>query len=85
MRKCEFVKDIVIVKNYVKLYQNRITSDDKRLTYVRMGQTLYPLHNFVVQRDKKTMGHSVIKNADGIMVLILRTLPDHALYLYKIS
>ena len=28
------------------------------LTYIRTGQTLYPLHNFVVRGDKKVEGSS---------------------------
>ena len=29
------------------------------LTYIRMGQTLYPLHNFVVRGDKKDVSYLV--------------------------
>ena len=51
----------------VKLYRNCIINEDARamtkgentnertylLTYIRTGQTLYPLHNFVVRGDNK--------------------------------
>ena len=49
----------------MKLYRNWIINEVARagehtnertyvLTYIRTGQTLYPLHNFVVRGDKKT-------------------------------
>ena len=30
------------------------------LTYIRTGQTLYPLHNFVVRGDKNTGRNSIV-------------------------
>ena len=50
----------------MKLYQNWIINEVARagehtnertyvLTYIRMGQTLYPLHNFVVRGDNKVI------------------------------
>ena len=58
--KREFVRGIVISNTCVKLYPNWIINEVARagehtnvLTYIRTGQTLYPLHNFVVRGDKK--------------------------------
>ena len=33
---------------------------------------------------KFAKGHNSVKNVGGVMVLVLSTLPDHALYLYKV-
>ena len=62
MLKCELVRGIVISNTCVKLYRNWIINEVARagehtnertyvLTYIRTGQTLYPLHNFVVRGD----------------------------------
>ena len=66
MLKRELVRGIVISNTCVKLYQNWIINEVARagehtnertyvrtyvLTYIRTGQTLYPLHNFVVRGD----------------------------------
>ena len=68
MLKRELVRGIVISNTCVKLYRNWIINEVARagehtnertyvrtyvLTYMRTGQTLYPLHNFVVRGDKK--------------------------------
>ena len=64
MLKREFVRGIVISNIYVKLYRNWIINEVARagehtnermyvLTYIRTGQTIYPLHNFVVRGDNK--------------------------------
>ena len=64
MLKRELVRGIVISNTCVKLYRNWIINEVARagehtnertyvLTYIRTGQTLYPLHNFVVQGDNK--------------------------------
>ena len=58
-RPAKLVRDIVIPNTCVKLYRNWIINGVARAktkgdhTYVRTGQTLYPLHNFVVRGDKK--------------------------------
>ena len=67
MLKRELVRGIVISNTCVKLYRNWIINEVARagehtnertyvrtyvLTYIRTGQTLYPLHNFVVRGDK---------------------------------
>ena len=44
MRSLERVNIRTNVRTYVRTYV---------LTYIRTGQTLYPLHNFVVRGDKK--------------------------------
>ena len=68
MLKREFFRGIVIPNICVKLYRNWIINEVARAmtkgehtnertyvrTYIRTGQTLYPLHNFVVRGDKKT-------------------------------
>ena len=69
MLKRELVRGIVISNTCVKLYRNWIINEVARagehtnertyvrtyvLTYIRTGQTLYPLHNFVVRGDNKT-------------------------------
>ena len=43
MRSLEQVNIRTNVRTYVRTYV---------LTYIRTGQTLYPLHNFVVRGDK---------------------------------
>ena len=64
MLKRELVRGIVISNTCVKLYRNWIINEVARpgehtnertyvLTYIRTGQTLYPLHNFVVRGDNK--------------------------------
>ena len=64
MLKRELVRGIVISNTCVKLYRNWIINEVARagehtnertdvLTYIRTGQTLYPLHNFVVHGDNK--------------------------------
>ena len=64
MLKRELVQGIVISNTCVKLYRNWIINEVARagehtnertyvLTYIHTGQTLYPLHNFVVQGDNK--------------------------------
>ena len=68
MLKHELVRGIVISNTRVKLYRNWIINEVARagehtnertyvrryvLTYIRTGQTLYPLHNFVVRGDNK--------------------------------
>ena len=66
MLKRELVRGIVISNTCVKLYRNWIINEVARagehtnertyvLTYIRTGQTLYPLHNFVVRGDKKVL------------------------------
>ena len=45
MRSLERVNIRTNVRTYVRTYV---------LTYIRTGQTLYPLHNFVVRGDNKT-------------------------------
>ena len=37
------------------------------LTYIRTGQTLYPLHNFVVRGDNYRMGP---KRSDSVIKLV---------------
>ena len=65
MLKRELVRGIVKSNTCVKLYRNWIIIEVTRagehtnertyvLTYIRTGQTLYPLHNFVVRGDNKT-------------------------------
>ena len=39
-------------------------------------------HSFDIKISK---GHNSVKNVDGVMVLILCTLSDGGLYLYKLS
>ena len=61
MLKHELVRGIVITNTCVKLYRNWIINEVARgmtkgehtdvCTYIRTGQTLYPLHNFVVRGD----------------------------------
>ena len=46
MRSLEQVNIRTNVRTYVRTYV---------LTYIRTGQTLYPLHNFVVRGDKKAL------------------------------
>ena len=59
----------------MKLYRNWIINEVARagehtnertyvLTYIRTGQTLYPLHNFVVRGDNKLciLGFQIMKN-----------------------
>ena len=55
MRSLEQVNIRTNVRTYVRTYV---------LTYIRTGQTLYPLHNFVVRGDKKEggSGHVVLAN-----------------------
>ena len=64
MLKRDLVRGIVISNTCVKLYRNWIINEVARagehtnermyvLTYIRTGQTLYPLHNFVVRGDNK--------------------------------
>ena len=64
MLKRQLVRGIVISNTCVKLYRNWIINEAARagehtnertyvLTYIRTGQTLYPLHNFVVRGDNK--------------------------------
>ena len=70
MLKRKFVRGIVISNICVKLYRNWIINEVARagehtnertyvrtyvLTYIRTGQTLYPLHNFVVRGDNKSI------------------------------
>ena len=66
MLKRELVRGIVISNTCVKLYRNWIINEVARagehtnkrtyvLTYIRTGQTLYPLHNFVVRGDNKNV------------------------------
>ena len=49
MRSLEQVNIQTNVRTYVRTYV---------LTYIRTGQTLYPLHNFVVRGDNKFYRHS---------------------------
>ena len=62
MLKRDLVRGTVISNICVKLYRNWIINEVARvgehtnertyvLTYIRTGQTLYPLHNFVVRGD----------------------------------
>ena len=67
MLKRKLARGIVISNIYVKLYRNWIINEVARAmtkgkhtnertnvrTYIRTGQTLYPLHNFVVRGDNK--------------------------------
>ena len=46
MRSLEQVNIRTNVRTYVRTYV---------LTYIRTGQTLYPLHNFVVRGDNKNI------------------------------
>ena len=66
MLKRKLVRGIVISNTCVKLYRNWIINEVARagehtnertyvLTYIRTGQTLYPLHNFVVRGDNEHM------------------------------
>ena len=70
MLKRELVRGIVISNTCVKLYRNWIINEVARagehtnertyvrlyvLTYIRTGQTLYPLHNFVVRGDNEDL------------------------------
>ena len=48
MRSLERVNIRTNERTYVRTYV---------LTYIRTGQTLYPLHNFVVRGDKKSIPH----------------------------
>ena len=52
MRSLEQVNIRTNVRTYVRTYV---------LTYIRTGQTLYPLHNFVVRGDKKNFTFSHTK------------------------
>ena len=66
MLKRELIRGIVISNTCVKLYRNWIINEvtervnirtNERtyvLTYIRTGQTLYPLLNFVVRGDNKS-------------------------------
>ena len=47
MRSLERVNIRTNERTYVRTYV---------LTYIRTGQTLYPLHNFVVRGDNKLLG-----------------------------
>ena len=49
MRSLERVNIRTNVRTYVRTYV---------LTYIRTGQTLYPLHNFVVRGDNKLVKRS---------------------------
>ena len=80
MLKRVFVRGIVISNTCVKLYRNWIINEVARagehtnertyvLTYIRTGQTLYPLHNFVVRGDNK--------------IIIKDPLLSRALHMYK--
>ena len=86
MLKRELVRGIVISKTCVKLYRNWILNEVARagehtnertyvrtyvLTYIRTGQTLYPLHNFVVRGDNKHVE------------LIIKTASEQVSYLRK--
>ena len=74
MLKRKLVRGIVISNTCVKLYRNWIINEVARagehrnertyvrtyvLTYIRTGQTLYPIHNFVVRGDNKVLPHPV--------------------------
>ena len=78
----------------MKLYRNWIINEVARagehrnertyvrtyvLTYIRTGQTLYPLHNFVVRGDNNSA-----RNVGGVTVVNLCTLSGHALYFYQV-
>ena len=58
--KRKLVRGIVIPNTCVKLYQNWIIHQGTRVmikgenTNIHTGQTLYPLHNFVVRGDNKS-------------------------------
>ena len=66
MLKRKLVRGIAIPNTYVKLNRNWLINEVARAmtkgehmnertyirTYIRTGQTLYPLHNFVVRGDK---------------------------------
>ena len=39
----------------------------------------------VIERTQFTKGHTSIKTADGLIVLVLCTLSDDALYFYQVS
>ena len=76
----------------MKLYRNWIINEVARagehtnertyvrtyvLTYIRTGQTLYPLHNFVVRGDNNTLGykcgvidHISVNNAFFIEIIL---------------
>ena len=49
MLKLELVQHIVIINEVARV----MTKGE--YTYVHMGQTLYPLHNFVVRGDNKLL------------------------------
>ena len=69
MLKHKLIRGIVISNICVKLYRNWIINEVARamtkgehmnertyvLTYIRTGQTLYPLHNFVVRGDNNAV------------------------------
>ena len=77
MLKRELVRGIVISNTCVKLYRNWIINEVARagehtnehtyvLTYIRTGQTLYPLHNFVVRGDNNNkFVNSILVAEDG--------------------
>ena len=89
MLKRELIRGIVISNTCVKLYRNWIINEVARagehtkerryvrtyvLTYIRTGQTLYPLHNFVVRGDNYIL----------CFFLLNRPLMIHSLYKIKI-
>ena len=86
MLKRELVRSIVISNTCVKLYRNWIINEVARacehtnertyvLTYIRTGQTLYPLHNFVVRGDNESY---LVLVARQILLLTINNM-----YLYK--
>ena len=67
----------------MKLYRNCIINEVARagehtnertyvLTYIRTGQTLYPLHNFVVRGDKKHTLYICTKCIEKVQCFILK-------------
>ena len=59
MRSLEQVNIRTNVRTYVRTYV---------LTYIRTGQTLYPLHNFVVRGDKKDIRACHFQSDEGVTV-----------------
>ena len=85
MRKREPVRGIVISNTCVKSYRNWIINEVARagehtnertyvrtyvLTLIRTGQTLYPLHNFVVRGDNNISLGSKVKLMRSLVISI---------------
>ena len=63
MRSLEWVNIRTNVRTYVRTYV---------LTYIRTGQTLYPLHNFVVRGDKKEVKNVILDVATSFIIRVAK-------------